>query len=206
MSHSNAVPERGFSINNSMLGKESLSLGEKTIVSLRVVKDAVRIFGCVTKVPITRDLISAAKKAYSEYQLYLDKKRQQEAIELQKVAESKRKEEEMKETQKKKDNIIRLLTEEEERQREQIREQGIAKELIDDASRKLTSAIESNNLQSAKVAQVMLQSGNEKLHDTSKTLAGIQEKIENLRKRLASHEKKTDTDSEPVMKRKKRNT
>lgn len=75
MSHSNAVPERGFSINNSMLGKESLSLGEKTIVSLRLVKDAVRIFGCVTKVPITRDLIVAAKKAYSEYQLHLDQKR-----------------------------------------------------------------------------------------------------------------------------------
>ena len=39
--HSNAVPERGFSVNNAMLGKEKLLLAESenTIVAQRVVKD-----------------------------------------------------------------------------------------------------------------------------------------------------------------------
>jgi hypothetical protein len=44
LSHGNAVPERGFSVNNSMLGKEKLSLAEKTIVAQRIVKDTVKIF------------------------------------------------------------------------------------------------------------------------------------------------------------------
>ena len=33
LSHGNAIPESGFSINNAMLGKEKLSLAEKTIVA-----------------------------------------------------------------------------------------------------------------------------------------------------------------------------
>ena len=52
LSHSNAVPERGFSVNNAMLGKEKLSLAEKTIVAQRVVKDCVRIFGSVTNLSL----------------------------------------------------------------------------------------------------------------------------------------------------------
>ena len=39
LSHSNALPERGFSINNAMLDKEKLSLAENTIGAQRVVKD-----------------------------------------------------------------------------------------------------------------------------------------------------------------------
>ena len=50
---SNAISERGFYVNNAMLGKEKLLLAENTIVAQRVVKDCVRIFGSVTNVPYT---------------------------------------------------------------------------------------------------------------------------------------------------------
>jgi hypothetical protein len=41
LSHGNSVPERGFSVNNSLLSKERLGLAEKTIIAERVVKEAV---------------------------------------------------------------------------------------------------------------------------------------------------------------------
>ena len=62
LSHGNAIPERGFSCNNSLLSKERLSLSEQTIVAERIVKEAVRLFGTVTAVPITKQLISTVKK------------------------------------------------------------------------------------------------------------------------------------------------
>ena len=46
--HSIAVPERGFPVNNALLGKEKLALAENTIVAQRVVKDCVQIFGSIT--------------------------------------------------------------------------------------------------------------------------------------------------------------
>jgi len=62
--HSNAIPERGFSLYNAMLG-EKLSLGENTIVALLLVKNTISFFGSETNVPITKDL-TAARKAHSE--------------------------------------------------------------------------------------------------------------------------------------------
>ena len=85
--HSNAVPERGFSVNNAMLGKEKLSLAEKTIVAQHVVKDCVRIFGSVTNVPITKETITAARRAFTEYCVYLDEQKCQRAAELQREFE-----------------------------------------------------------------------------------------------------------------------
>src|SRR5258706_476862 len=48
LSHGNAIPECGFSVNNALLGKEKLSLAEKTIVAQLIVKETVNIFGSVT--------------------------------------------------------------------------------------------------------------------------------------------------------------
>jgi len=84
LSHSNAIPERGFSVNNAMLGKEKLSFEENTIVALRVVKHTIRLFGSETNV-ITKDRLTAARKARSE--LYLEEQRCQKAAELHKAVE-----------------------------------------------------------------------------------------------------------------------
>jgi len=66
LAHGSAVPERGFSVNNAMLGKESLSLSEKTIVSARLFKDVIRLFDSVTNVPITKELVLSAQKSHGE--------------------------------------------------------------------------------------------------------------------------------------------
>jgi len=63
-----------------MLGKEKPSLGENTIVALRIVKDTIRLCGCDTSVPITKDLLTSARKAHSEYQLYSEEQRRQKAV------------------------------------------------------------------------------------------------------------------------------
>jgi len=72
LSRSNAIPERDFSVDNVLLGKEKLSLGENTIVALRIVKDTIRLFEPETSVPISKDFLTSARKAHSEYQLYLE--------------------------------------------------------------------------------------------------------------------------------------
>ena len=45
IAHGNAIPERGFSVNNAMLGKESLAFEEHTIVANSVVKDIIQLYG-----------------------------------------------------------------------------------------------------------------------------------------------------------------
>lgn len=84
LSHSNAIPECRFSVNNILLGKESLSLSAKTNAVARTARDTNRIFGSVTEVNINKDFIDAAKKAHFQYQVYLEEHCKQEEIVLQK--------------------------------------------------------------------------------------------------------------------------
>jgi len=70
-----------------MLGKKKLLLGENTIVALLIVKVTIRLFGSETSVPITVDLLTAAGKAHSVYQLYLEEQLRQKAAELHKALE-----------------------------------------------------------------------------------------------------------------------
>ena len=46
-----------------------------TVAAQRVVKDCVHIFGSITNMPITMDVITAARRAYVEYCVYLDKQK-----------------------------------------------------------------------------------------------------------------------------------
>jgi len=85
LSHINAIPERGFSVNNALLGKGKLSLGENTIAELHIVRNTIRLFGYENSVPNTKDLLTAARKAHS--QLYLEEQRRQKAAELHKAVE-----------------------------------------------------------------------------------------------------------------------
>ena len=53
--------------------QERLALGEETICATRVVKEAVRLFGSVTGVPVTKSLIACSRKAHADYVLHLEK-------------------------------------------------------------------------------------------------------------------------------------
>jgi hypothetical protein len=204
LSHGNAIPERGFSVNNSLLGKESLSLGERTIVAQRIVKDTVRLYGSVANVPIQKDLLLVCRKAHSEYALHLEQQRQLEVQEKKKKREEEMATEEKKEIKKKTEDVLNKICEQEKLQGELLKEQQIANELINEASRKLSTAIEDNNMNSAKVAQVMLSAGNAKMQETSKKMESARLSIENHRKKLDTYRSKmTASQEEPPAKKKK---
>ena len=71
LSHVNAAPERGFSVNNVLMTKDRESLSQRSIVAQRVVKEAIWLFGSCTNVPVTKDLLHAVKRAHSEYAVFL---------------------------------------------------------------------------------------------------------------------------------------
>ena len=173
LSHSNAIPERGFSMNNALLHKDQLTLGEKTIVAERIVKDRIRVFGSVTAVPINKDIIEAARKAGSEYMLHLEEKHKKEAVDLQQKIDIEKEKEKAKEIQQKKTSLLQQLQEEEKSEMEQMNELASAKELINESSIKMSAAVEGKNMQSVKVAQMMLKAGNEKLQEVSQKLDAV---------------------------------
>ena len=124
-----------------MLGKEKLSLAEKTIVAQRIVKDTVNIFGSVTNVPITKDVFNAAKMAYSEYKLYLEEQQRKKSDKLQKAVEAEKVIQEKRQLQKMKESILEQLRTEEEAEKEQKHELGTAKELLSEASTRMAIAV-----------------------------------------------------------------
>jgi hypothetical protein len=70
-----ASPERGFSVNNSLVSKECLAVGEQTLCAEQIGKEAVRLYGSVTSIPITRPLIACSRKAHAEYVLQMEKEK-----------------------------------------------------------------------------------------------------------------------------------
>lgn len=53
LSHANASPERGFSINKMMINNKE-SIKEDTIISLRFVKDALLSYSSIENFPVTK--------------------------------------------------------------------------------------------------------------------------------------------------------
>ena len=80
--------------------------------------------------------------------------------------------------------LCKLINEQEKKASEQILEEETAKQLISEASVKLTASLKNNDLCGAKVAQVMLSTGNSKLHDTSRQLLSIREEKEKYQQKL----------------------
>jgi len=76
-----ASPEWGLLVNNALVTKERGSLSERSAVALRVVKEAICLFGSCSKVPKTKDFIHAVKHAHSEYALFLENQRKQALLE-----------------------------------------------------------------------------------------------------------------------------
>ena len=82
LSHGNAGPEQGFSINKAILDAHGTRLGEDTIIALRRVKHRLIQVGGVAKFQITRPLIDSVKlsrKRYEEEQKALAEKKKKKA-------------------------------------------------------------------------------------------------------------------------------
>ena len=217
LSHGNAIPERGFSVNNSLLSKKRLALSEEAIVGERVIKEVVRIYGPAANIPITKDMISCARKVHAEYLLYLEKERNEQKIK----EEVKRKQEliakERMDILERKSALFRskisilsrkLIAEQETLEVAQLQEQDITKQVMGEAATKLSLSVQHNDIKEAKVAQVMLSAGNAQLQDTSQQLAEIREEKEKLQKKYSHLEQKEKADvglDPPAGKKMKRN-
>ena len=91
LSHGNACPERGFSINKQMLESHGYVMKEKSIASLRLLKDELHQIGGALKFPCTVELIQTVKGERAKYfadmeQQKLDaEKKKEEKISQQKA-------------------------------------------------------------------------------------------------------------------------
>ncbi|XP_023681158.2 uncharacterized protein [Paramormyrops kingsleyae] len=80
LSHGQATVERGFSVNKEV---ETWNMKEDTVVAHRLICDYVRVSGGILNVPLSKELLNAAKSARSRYRLHLDEERKRKANELQ---------------------------------------------------------------------------------------------------------------------------
>ena len=191
LSHSNASPERGFSVNNALVTTDRGSLSERSIVTVRVVKEAVRVFGSCTEVPITKDLIHAVRHAHSEYALFLENERKQALVEEEEKKKKEEAAEAMRVEQRTSKRLYEQLAEQVQLETVQMAEQETARQLIAEASQKLSAAVQgtANNLQGAEVAQAMLSAGNEKLNASTKQLADIKHEKKKIEEKLRKPER-----------------
>ena len=67
LSHGNAYPEQGFSINKQLMESHGYATGSKTIASLRMVKDKLYRVGGVLNLPLTVELFHSVKSARAKY-------------------------------------------------------------------------------------------------------------------------------------------
>ena len=73
----------------------------------------LNIFGSVTDVNITKDVSTAARMAYTEHKLYMEKLQRTKADELQKIIQAEKEAEEKRQLQKTKESIREQLGAEE---------------------------------------------------------------------------------------------
>ena len=71
----NADPERGFSINKSVLQIHGTSLEEDTIVALQLVKDYIVLNNGVDKIDIEESHIASCRNARTCYATILNEKK-----------------------------------------------------------------------------------------------------------------------------------
>ena len=191
LSHGNAAPERGFSVNNSLLSKERLALGEDTICATRIVKEAVRLYGSsVTAVPLTKNLIACSRKAHAEYVLHLEKEQHEKKRKLEEQRKTEVMDQELTVLSASKESVCKLIDEQNTLEAQQTQQQETSKLLISEATAKMSVSLKNNSMQDAKVAQVMLSAGNERLQETSKQLSSIREAKERYQQKLEKLERK----------------
>ena len=72
VSHGNADPERGFSLNKHLLAIHGSSIKEETIESIRLVKDYIIRVGGIKNITVSNEMILSSRNAYHRYEAYLE--------------------------------------------------------------------------------------------------------------------------------------
>ncbi len=172
--------------------------------------EAIRLFTSVSCIPVTKDMLYAVKTAHSEYAVYLENEKKKELLAAEEKKRKQEAEEHVKCIEKKKSDVREQLKQQDILEQAQVVEQNSARDLISEAAKKLAVAVQGSgsNLQNAKVAQMMLDAGNQKLTETSKMLDDIRQIKEKLVAKLLKLEQTpttTKTSKPPPSKRTKHN-
>lgn len=178
MSHGNAAPERGFSLNKSALQNRE-QLHEDTIVAIRMVKDAVLLYDKVEDFPITRRLLDLCSSSRKKYFLHLDvEKQQREAL-----AKQKQNEIENREKQQKKSKSLAKIQDIENQISEENLKLKVADKLIDEGNQALSSLlIGDGKLDKSLVikAQMVLHAGIERSKEIKATIEDLKKKMKSI--------------------------
>jgi len=164
------------------------------------------LHGKPTAVPVTRSMVNAVRLAHSKYLMYLDSEKQKASVEAARKKEATQTAENIEIAKKKTEDLSTQLHEVEQNERKQSQEQDLAQRLINDAASKLSTAVKTGDMQTAKVAQVMLDSGNDKLNEAVKQLANVRACKDKLQGKLIKAQgtlseqtrKCSSTDDEPT--------
>ena len=76
--HGNAEPERGFSINKSILNIHGYSTKNETIVALRLVKDFIIERGGVEEIKVSKEMLRSCDRARERYSIFLEQQKKME--------------------------------------------------------------------------------------------------------------------------------
>ena len=156
LAQTNAESERSLSVNARIVivTKDSTLLGEKTIVGLHVIKDAVRFYNPELSrpqmIPVTEELKRSVRQAHSAYRDHLEKEKEEKG---RKREEGRKKKESSERAQREKQKLVQqketLAKSEEELNEEEVKIRAdveAADELLKEATVKLNSALETKLL------------------------------------------------------------
>lgn len=160
MSHGSGTIERGFSQSSLVLTDDKAQMNERTLNARLNVKYGLKIFfnDDLESMPIGKELIQSAQRAYKNYSLYMEEqRRQEEVVRQQKEAEDKKRiERELrgKNMQREKTTIQAMETVVKEKEERAVHN---AHKLLDEANERLKIAIKNKNLSEISLAQGMIE-------------------------------------------------
>lgn len=177
ISHGNATPERGFSINKAVLDHRT-SLDEETIIALRIVKEAILLYGGILKIPITRKLLTFARNSHAAYEVFLENKRK---IEEESQKENPKKRKKNSKTEEKNEKRAKLVSIENSIAMEEKKKKA-AVQLIAAGNEVLESALNSNKISREEVTKgkMMVASGLRNSEETEDLIRQLQEEKKTL--------------------------
>ncbi|CAL4060167.1 unnamed protein product [Meganyctiphanes norvegica] len=167
LSHGNAGPEQGFSINKSMIDAHGTKLGEDVLIALRRVKHRILQVGGIQEFEITRALLESVKQSRSRYEEELRSKEKEKSKNVKE--KDAQKESELYEIE----NDIKLV------------EKGIevAEKAISDGSNKLDQHLSVKNVNTEKIRadNALIQMGLERKKKLNDDLSNLIKKKKKLK-------------------------
>jgi hypothetical protein len=194
LSHGSADVERGFSRSKLILTEDKACMLERTLNAKLNIIDGMKKYSYrAALVPITQELVTAARLAHQKYLVYLEaekvklnetamqKTAEDERLRLEKIASEK-----LNESNKK---LIEMEKDAEIARKKVIASKGSADSLLNEAHRKLKLSLENNDIQGMQVAQGMIEGANSLRtaeREREKVLGVIEEKIRKRKTRMIS--------------------